>query len=156
MFILQHGNQRGIGPRRTIALFLFYFLFLSFFCSSSLFASFLPSAALSSSISVMNVFMRKWDGETQRDSKQQVVTMMEKMRLFCTFKISPDPPVSFSQKLSSVVFPRTQKRSAKTWKTSCLEWACPEIASGNMVTLVWRQNVIFWKCTFIIIIIMQL
>ncbi len=78
--------REGLALRRTIALFLFYFLFLSFFCSSSLFASFLPSAALSSAISVMNVLCVSEMEKLRETVNSRLLTMMEKMRLFCTFK----------------------------------------------------------------------
>lgn len=141
--------REGLALRRTIALFLFYFLSLSFFCSSSLFASFLPSAALSSAISVMNVLCVSEMEKLRETVNSRLLTMIEKMRLFCTFKNQSRSP-RFIFHRNSVVssFPERKNDLLKHERHHVQNGACHEIASGNMVTLVRKQNMIFLEMYF--------
>lgn len=149
MFILLHGNKRGTGSQENHhafpLLFLFYFLSLSFSCSSSLFASFLPSAALSSAISVMNVLCVSEMEKLWKTVNSRLLTMWEKMRLFCTFKNQSRSPC--------FIFPRNLVLSSlKERKNDLLKHERHEIASGHIVT--WhkkKKKVMFFSFLWILL-----
>lgn len=62
-------------------------------------------------------FMRKWDGETLKDSKQQVVDNVREDETILHFQKSVQIPLfNFPQKLGTIFSHRTQILSAKTWK----------------------------------------
>lgn len=74
-----YSIREGLSLGRTAALFLSSF---SFFFSFS----FLPTTALSSAILVMNVLCVSEMEKLRKTVNSRLLTMREKMRLFCTFR----------------------------------------------------------------------